>query len=76
MEKWKPTAYLKIVSGNLEPHLCAKKSGFLFQCLDQIHHQDRQNNNPGFSNHLARFFLQNPSLQRVFHRMPVEGGVI
>jgi hypothetical protein len=31
---------------------------------------------PGFSYNLAQFFLQNPSLQPVFHRMPVEGGVI
>jgi hypothetical protein len=33
-------------------------------------------NSPGFSNYLAHFFLQNPSLQPAFHRMPVEGGVI
>jgi len=66
------------------------KSGFLlsrfFPRIHQIRfYQNRfyQNypgnlhkNSPGNFKFLAHFFLQNPSLQPAFHRMPVEGGVI
>jgi hypothetical protein len=78
MEKWTPAADLQIVSDNLMQCLSVKKSqlkmSFLFshQSLPASLH----NYSPGFSNYLAQFFLQNPSLQPAFHRMPVEGGVI
>ena len=89
MEKWTPAANLQIVSDNLIQRLPVKKSqlktSFLFSHFFRHFHQNlfHQNlpanlnkNSPGFSNFLAHFFLQNPSLQPVFHRMPVEGGVI
>jgi hypothetical protein len=91
MEKWTPTADLQIVSDNLMQCLSIKKSqltmGFLHQSFfhqsffhQSFFHQNLlaslHNYSPGFPNYLAQFFLQNPSLQPVFHRMPVEGGVI
>jgi hypothetical protein len=81
MEKWTPAANLQIVSDNLMQRLSVKQSqvkmsfshqNFFHQSLPASLH----NYSPGFSNYLAQFFLQNPSLQPAFHRMPVEGGVI
>jgi hypothetical protein len=68
MEKWTPTADLQIVSDNLMQCLSVKKSQLTLSFFHKSH--------PGFPNYLAQFFLQNPSLQPAFHRMPVEGGVI
>jgi hypothetical protein len=83
MEKWTPTADLQIVSDNLMQRLSVKKSqlkmSFLFSHQSFFHQSlpaSSNNYSPGFSNYLAQFFLQNPSLQPAFHRMPVEGGVI
>ena len=86
MEKWTPAANLQIVSDNLMPRLPVKKSQVKMRfLLSHFFYQIRfhQNlpanlhkNSSGFSYFLAHFFLQNPSLQPVFHRMPVEGGVI
>jgi hypothetical protein len=84
MEKRTPAANLQIVSDNLVPRLPVKKrqteiSLLLFRFFPRFHQNLPANlhkNSPGFSNHLAHFFLQNPSLQPAFHRMPVEGGVI
>jgi hypothetical protein len=87
MEKWTPAADLQIVSDNLMQRLSVKKSqlkmSFLFSHFYRHFHQiffplpaSIHHYSPGFSYNLAQFFLQNPSLQPVFHRMPVEGGVI
>jgi hypothetical protein len=76
MEKWTPTADLQIVSDNLMQLLSVKKSQLTVSFFHQSLPASSNNYSPGFSNYLAQFFLQNPSLQPVFHRMPVEGGVI
>ena len=84
MDKWTPAASLQIVSDNLMPLLSARKSKVKIRFLlthffTRIHQNLPANlhkNSPGFSNYLAHFCLQNPSLQPAFHRMPVEGGVI
>ena len=84
MEQWTPAASLQIVSDNLVPRLSARNGrvdtrfllSHFFHRFHQNHPAKFHKNSPGFSNYLAHFFLQNPSLQPAFHRMPVEGGVI